>query len=191
MTTRADRVEGGDKDKLAALAVKMHRARVKVERLRKERVALACERDYRKQPEACWRYKTTPDQVDGFGGVELRGCREYAGGGSCDIDGTLGPEDTEPSEHWCASCRQRKQVRAQEVAASRALGALKSAFWRMAKRLAEPRVCKHGKTIDVNGCQECDLFRCPRCFLEVSWDEGGTDDEYCAQCWSETTAKTK
>ena len=63
-------------------------------------------------------------------------------------------------------------------------------MWRRLFR-APDRVCEHGKTIDVNGCQECDLFRCPRCGLEVSWEEGGTDDEYCAKCWSETTAKTK
>lgn len=64
---------------------------------------------------------------------------------------------------------------------------------RVESGIPEPkfRVCEHRQVIDVNGCQECGLFRCPRCAREVSWSEGGTDDEYCAKCWSETTAKTK
>ena len=40
-------------------------------------------------------------------------------------------------------------------------------MWRWLFRSPD-RICEHGKTIDMNGCQECDLFRCPRCELEVS-----------------------
>lgn len=50
--------------------------------------------------------------------------------------------------------------------------------------------CHHGRFLGTNGCKECGLFRCPRCMRVVGWEEGGTDNEYCAKCWTETRPTT-
>lgn len=40
--------------------------------------------------------------------------------------------------------------------------------------------CEQGK-----GCNGCFRYRCFCCHEIISWDEGGTDSEICATCWSD------
>jgi len=126
------------------LALKMHATRCEVERLRREMAACQCQfelgaelakdvdtdrmlagiedADRRPDPDEserkpCW--KGGWHYCDPFGSTEYRTIGEERPGG------------------WCKGCKKRQPMLAPYEKAKRSLAALKGAFWRAAKRLAE------------------------------------------------------
>jgi hypothetical protein len=126
------------------LALKMHATRCEVERLRREMAACQCQfeqaadwaqfiridrdladiKDDDARPDAdeeerkpCWK---------GYYLTDHEGNAHFRSYGA-----------SRPGGGWCPECKRRQEMYAPFVDAKRSLAALKGAFWRAAKRLAE------------------------------------------------------
>ncbi len=109
--------------RLTKWASDIHLARELVQRLRVERSALECEREYLeirmddeplppgKQERPCWKPKHVNDNGTVVG---------WVGGWN--------------REDWCAPCRKRQNIHAKYKIAVQRLGSLKGSLWRLAAR---------------------------------------------------------
>lgn len=122
---------------LESLAVRMHEARQRLLAIEKQLPVLVCERKRdasSAQRGPCWRYDVAIADDGSDSGLAYR---EYNGGGTTDYDGKVADGDPDPVTLWCATCQRNHELYRARVSASRRLGALKSAFWRAAARLAK------------------------------------------------------
>ena len=116
---------------IESLALKMHRARTQAETLRKQMAACECQREEEQNGRPCWKATWIPPEYDNSMDAPLlrlqRDYWDHAGGNAEEGDPRWAP--------WCEPCAKREQLRPLRTQASRSLGALKTAFWRAAKRL--------------------------------------------------------
>ena len=127
---------------LEALALKMHATRREVERLRLELARHECQHELAAEIVE-YGFEKFPSEFrdrDGeryeFKGDDRKPC--WKGEWESSEDGT---EDVAVGDNrdggWCGPCEKREKLREPYGDAKRKLGALKTAFWRTAKRLAE------------------------------------------------------
>ena len=119
--------------KLKDLAVRMHRARMEVERLRKERHALVCQHEEAITLASLLNLRDRSGERYFFDPNKDYDCKPCWKGEWVDGDYfTLGDD-----RGTCAACSAREKLRKPYAAARALLGSLRSQISRLAKKLAE------------------------------------------------------